>query len=130
MWNEKGRKLHPTSIRRICLGGNIHPVQICCRRKVRGMMARNRHSFSSGAQPTHAQIDPSWRAEKGCVERRITHFSLCLTFKYPVHAQPHFVVHVIYTAEGFKYLTISVTLSKHSRTTILLLFAFHQKQAY
>lgn len=53
-----------------CLGGNMQKVQICCRRKVRGKIARNWHSFSSGPQPTHEQIDPSWRAERGWVVRR------------------------------------------------------------
>lgn len=54
----------------VCLGGNMHPVQNRCRRKARGKMARDQHSFSSGAQPTHAQIDPSWITEKGWVARR------------------------------------------------------------
>lgn len=47
-------------------GGHVQPARICCWRKKKGlMMARSRHSFKSGAQPTQEQIDPSWSEGMG-----------------------------------------------------------------
>lgn len=115
----------------VCLGGNKHPVQICCRRKARGKMARNQHSFSSGAQPTQAQIDPSWIAEKGWVVRRGEPgenglLLFCVAFKSPLPFQSHFLVHIIYMTDGFKELSCTLcthyTQSIHSHSSTMALF--------
>lgn len=74
------------------LGGSCAASQHLLRgRKIKGglMMARSRHSFNLGAQPTQAQIDPSWsegmgrqRRERRGEERSCS--CVCTAFKWPL----------------------------------------------
>lgn len=103
----------------------MHPVQIHYRRKARAKMARSRHSFSSRVQPTQAQIDPSWIAEKGWVVRREQPSSLSAgLLNGPLPSQPPFLAHIIYTTERFKELSSTActnyTKSIHSHTKTFL----------
>lgn len=96
MWREDKKNIKLSFHLRNLSAWEVTPTQsrFAAGEKQEGKRARNQHSFNSGAQPTHTQIDPSWRTEKDWMVRswepeRKAFFHYCVAFKCTLPSYAH-----------------------------------------